>query len=413
MNIPSHMRSLIGVLKSAATADEIKAYCAASIDIVADIRLTDTTLADAPTMINGGADIVVIETGAANADDIGVLEKLCAHVARGESFIVIMDDPSADTMRRLFRAGVTDVLATPVAPAELVAALNSAQGRKSESVAKSKAADGKIVAIINTAGGVGATTLATNIGAALAGSLSGKVVLADLDIQFGGVATALNLRPRMSVLDAVKAGSRLDATLLTSTFCEHACGVFTLAAPRDITPLEAIPDGFIDRLFSALRASAALSIVELPAAWTLWTGEALGRSDIFVPVAETSVRCAAGAARINQSLIDFGLAPMSAHLLLNKYEKSIENNARAKKIGEIFGVKPAGAIRLDAKAAQEAADRGLLFADAAPKSAATKDFETVAKAIAAKLDLKLAPKVEGAAPLSRILGGRPMVRGRA
>lgn len=413
MNIPSNMRSLVAILRSSEIAVEIEAYCDASPDIAADIRLADAAVADAPAIINGGADIVVIEAGNAAGADIAALEQLCAYVARGGSFIVIMEDPSADIMRRLFRAGVTDVLPTPVMSAELVAALNTARGRKMEAPAQGASTAGKIITIVKTSGGVGATTLAANIGAALAAMIDGKVALVDLDIQFGQIVTALDLRPRMTVLDAVRAGARLDPTLLASTLTEHESGLNILAAPNEITPLDAISEQFIDRLFKNLRAVAAATVIEVPAAWTQWIGDVLDKSDLVIPVAEASVRSAAGAARINQSFIDFGLTRLNLHLLVNKYEKTIENNERAKKIGEIFRVKPAGVIRLDVKAAQESADRGLLFSSISQKSAAAKDFETNARTIAGALGLTFANEPDAAPPLARILGGRLGARGRS
>jgi len=413
MNIPTNMKGLVAILRTSKIAEEIEAYCNAAPDIKADIRVADASVADAPSIINGGADIVVIETGAATQTDIAALEQLCAYVARGGSFIVIMEDPSADTVRRLFRAGVTDVLPTPVMPVELVAALNTARGRKIDVPLSDAPAKGKIVTVIKTAGGVGATTFAANVGAALVPVIEGKVALVDLDIQFGQAATALDLRPRMTVIDAVRAGARLDPILLASTLTAHDSGLAVLAAPNEITPLDAISEQFIDRLFRHLRTVATVSVIEVPAAWTQWIGEALDKSDIVIPVAEASVRSAAGAARINQSFVDFGLNRLNIHLIVNKYEKSIENNERAKKIGEIFRAKPAGVVRLDAKAAQEAGDRGLLFSALPQKSLAAKDFETNARNIASALGLTLATEPDTAPPLSRILGARLGSRGRA
>lgn len=411
MNLPNSMRSLIAVVRSGELAGQIDAYCAAAPDIAADIKVLDEAVSAAPAIINGGADIVLIEAGP-NAD-IAALEELCAYVARGGSFIVIMEDPTTDVVRRLFRAGVTDVLPTPVMPNELTAALNTARGRRVEAPgAAPAAANGKIVSVLKTAGGVGATTFAVNAGAALARNCEGRIALVDLDVQFGQVATSLDVSPRMTILDALRAGKRLDPTLLASTMHQHQSGLKILAAPAEITPLEAVNEEFIDRLLANLRATAAISIIEAPAAWSQWVGHLLDKSDLIVPVAESTVRSAAGAARINQSFVDFGLTRPIINLVVNKYEKTIENNERAKKLGEIFRVKPAGAVRLDVKTAQDAADRGILFSDASAKSLAAKDFETNARTIAAAIGVELAQETEASAPFAKLLGGRLAPRGR-
>ena len=406
IKLPETMKSLIAVLRSESIAAEVKAYCDAATDIAADIRLESEAIGAAPAIINGGADVVIIETGAIGPAETIALEELCAHVARGGSFIAIIEDPSADAMRRLFRAGVTDVLPSPASASEISAALDAARGRAAPPRASEPGVSGKIVTVLKAAGGVGATTIAVNLAAAFAGLQTGRVVVADLDIQFGQVATALDLATRMTALDAIRAGARLDATLLASILHPHDSGVMVLAAPSATTPLEAVDAEFIGRLFSILRACAALTVVELPAAWTQWVGAAIDKSDLIVTVAEADVRSAAGAARMAQSLVDFGLTTVNPAIVINKFEKTAENVERARRIGEIFRARPLGAVRFDAKAAGEVADRGLTFAEAAPKSPATKDIETLARRIAADLGVALNDAPRSAPPLEKLLAGR-------
>jgi pilus assembly protein CpaE len=414
IGIPLHMKTLVAAVRTAEIAAQIEAYCAATTDVAAEIRLATETVADAPALINGGADIVVVEAGPAADADLDALEQLCAYVARGGSFIVIMEDPTADIVRRLFRAGVTDVLPTPVTPAELAAALDVARGRQAQARPGAEPRpEGKIVTVLKTSGGVGATTFAVNVAAALAGLQKEPVCVVDLDVQFGQVATALDIHPRMTLLDVLRAGPRLDATLLASTLHQHKSGVRILSAPKDTTPLDAVADSFIAQLFGHLRAISGVALIELPAAWTQWTGDVLDRSDLVVPVAEASVRSAAGAARIAQSFVDFGLSRLTLHVVANKYVKTLENHDRMKKIAEIFHTKPDGAVRFDAAAAGDAADRGLLFAEAAPKSPATRDFETNARAIAGVIGLPLANRHRPEpAALEKLLGGRLGMKGR-
>jgi pilus assembly protein CpaE len=383
MTAAPHQRTLIAVLKDAAVAAHVKSYGDGAGDIASDIRLSADATAEAPGIVNGGADIVIIEALSSEETGIAALEKLCAYVSRGGSFIVIMDDPSANVVRRLFRAGVTDVLPTPVTEGELFAALNTATGAHRPAPAPPRPAQrGKIVVVLKTAGGVGATTFAANTAAAMQGIVSGGAALVDLDVQFGQIATSLDIAPRMTVVDAIRAGARLDETLLASTMQSHASGLKILAAPPQVTPLEAVTEPFLEKLFSTLRSSFAISFVELPFAWSLWTGDALSHADAIAIIAQPTVKCAAGAARIQQGLVDFGIQKPNIALIASHYEKALETNERMRKIGDIFRVKPMAAIRHDAKTAADAADRGVLFSDAAPKAPITKDFETAARKLA-------------------------------
>lgn len=413
ISTPSDKKSLVAVVRSETIAAEIRAYCESAPEIVANIRVVATSLRLAPQIVNGGADIVVVEAGGAGPEDVDALERLCAAVGRGGAFIAIMDDPSADVVRRLFRAGVTDVLPTPVMNVELVAALNTALGAAAATrVDKGAAADGKIVTIVKAAGGVGATTLAANLAGRAAALAPGGAALADLDVQFGFAAASLDLAPKMTVLEAVQAGVRLDPTMLRSMLVAHSSGLKVLGAPPETVPLEAIEERFIERLYTDLRSVAALSFVELPSAWALWTGEAIGRSDLLLVVAEADVRSAAGAARVAHSLVEFGLAKLPVAAVVNKFDKTIENSERAKRIAGILRATAAHSIRLDARTAADAADRGVLFEEASPKSPASRDFDRVTRTIAEKLGVTLTEDSPPPAPLERLFGGRPGAKGK-
>jgi pilus assembly protein CpaE len=403
-------RTLIAVLRNAELAAHVKAYCDSAGDIASDIRISPDATAEAPGIVNGGADVVVIEAASHEEAEIAALERLCAYVARGGSFIVIMDDPSASVVRRLFRAGVTDVLPTPVTEGELLAALNTATGaRRAASSPPKPSRRGNIAVVLKTAGGVGATTFATNVAAAMQIIVPGGTALVDLDVQFGQIATSLDIAPRMTIVDAIRAGARLDETLLASTMHAHASGLKVLAAPPQVTPLDAVTEPFLDKLFSTLRSSFATSIVELPFAWSLSTGEALSRADAICIISQPTVKCAAGAARIQQGLVDFGIQKPNMALFASHYEKTLETNERMRKIGEVFRVKPLAAIRFDDKTAADAADRGLLISDASPKAPIVKDFEAAARKLSEALGVESSGLVAipSSAPFGKLFGSLP------
>ena len=81
-------------------------------------------------------------------------------------------------------------------------------------------------------GGVGTTTIATNIAVAAAQRRPDRVVLVDLDLQFGGVATHLNLEPKQTLTDVVRDDAALREPELLRTYAmRHDSGLHVLAAP--------------------------------------------------------------------------------------------------------------------------------------------------------------------------------------
>jgi pilus assembly protein CpaE len=62
-----------------------------------------------------------------------------------------------------------------------------------------------------------------------------------------------------------------------------------LAAPRDITPLEAVTPAQAEALITALRRDFALTLLDLPSVWTAWTNRMLHEADRIVVVTQLSV----------------------------------------------------------------------------------------------------------------------------
>ena len=58
-----------------------------------------------------------------------------------------------------------------------------------------------LIACFSPKGGVGTTTIAVNIAMALAERAPTQVAIIDLDVDFGQVATHVNVKPRLTVAD--------------------------------------------------------------------------------------------------------------------------------------------------------------------------------------------------------------------
>src|ERR687886_2809638 len=198
-----------------------------------------------------------------------------------------------EVFRRTVLAGAGDVLLRGSSPSDLHDSLVQAHNADALRVAGSghdpAAPTGTVVAVFGVKGGVGKTTLATNLAVALAQETSASVALVDLDVPFGDVALMLDLHPEQDILDAL-AYSVLDVlerlqTLLVRT----PQGVHVLAAPLAPGDAGALDSGRVGRLLTRLAALHQFVLVDTPVGLTELTAAALDVAELAMLVTTPEV----------------------------------------------------------------------------------------------------------------------------
>jgi pilus assembly protein CpaE len=143
--------------------------------------------------------------------------------------VVVMPTLDPALMLEAMRAGVNECLAEPVS----TAALESAIRRVADRHAPVPSA-GKVMALVGAKGGLGTTTLATNIATTLAAQPGGALLI-DLHAGYGDAALFLGVEPRFSVADALANAHRLDQALFRDLVVHSWAGPDLLAAPPALT----------------------------------------------------------------------------------------------------------------------------------------------------------------------------------
>ena len=239
----------------------------------------------------GEADALVVEIQPSDAAQMEAFDRL-VHLAGGEiGVIAAVDGLTVSSTRALLRAGALDVLPIPFTADELKQAVEPA--RRAARPAAPRAASpvqrrqGRLVAFIGALGGVGTTSIATQMGVVWAAT--SRVGLVDLDVQFGSAALSLDLKPSLTVGHLMENAERLDSELLQSVALRHGSGLEVIAAPADMLPIDSVSTDFVDQLLRTATQSYDVVIADLPTVWTEWTVRVLQRADAIVMVTNLSV----------------------------------------------------------------------------------------------------------------------------
>lgn len=330
----------------------------------------------------GSPAVLVAEVDAARP---GAIESFRAFVRALPERKIVAAARAADseTVRRLFRAGAADVVAAPFSADALAGTLADLLNTEV------RGAGGPVIAVLKAGGGVGATLLATNLAVLLQGgghangAASKTAALLDFDLQFGDAASALDLHPRSSLLEILRAKERFDGRFLEGVLTPHASGLKVLAAPPSIVPPGALDGGFAEAVVQHAAAAHDVTIVDLPTLWADWTLPVLRRADLIVLVARPTV---SGALRTRRVLDACQEARLTAPVffVLNGCAGPLEAIERSDRIGKSLGRAVDAAFSLDV-AAGRAADRGRAVVDAFPNTRLTRELRTAAR----KIELKL------------------------
>ena len=368
----------------------------------AEAGLVGAQVADLPLAINivpvtdwidpdelSKALVAIVQVDADNAASVKRFQKLTKLVST--PLIAGVYEPPLALVRALVRAGAHDVIPLPASIEEVQSSLAALKEELAKRRSSVRSTTGKLVSVIKSVGGVGATALMSQLAIRYVQSEARKgreACLMDLDLQFGDVAFQLGLRPKFTLLDLLEAGSRLDGELLRATCAEHPSGLKVIAAPVDMMPIEGMPTEHLLRIIELARSEFDTVFVDLPTNWTNWSLSVVAQSDLALLVTEQSV-AGINRARRQLTLLDSqDLSNVDVRIIVNRYEKSLARTVRPADVKNALGRDIDYTVVNDFALVRSAIDRGVPIDELKRKSALGKDLDVLDAGIAAALGLE-------------------------
>ena len=210
-------------------------------------------------------DIVLMDINMPGMDGITATQILSAEVPTA-SIIIMSVQNEQEYLRKAMVAGAKNYLTKPFSSDELLQAIQQVyeneKRRRAVGPETTKAKSGKIITVFSTKGGIGKTTIATNLAVALATKTGGTVCVVDADLQFGDVALFLNVLPQATIADLVQDIDHLDEKLLEGYLCSFSRNVKVLPAPFRPEQAETVSGVHLAAILKMLRSMFQYVVVD-------------------------------------------------------------------------------------------------------------------------------------------------------
>ncbi len=254
------------------------------------------------------------------------------------------------SLRDIVRTGAVDLLQLPAEDKELVDALERAMGLSRELGAAAAAAEqaaaaiavadetapggltsthagpGRVFTISSATGGCGKTFFATNLAYFLVRYTGKRACIVDLDLQFGEVSTALRLRPKFTIFDALQREDTDEDDLrahIEEYTVSHETGVHVLAAPREPSEADRIHPPDVTRILEAVRKQFDYVVVDTPPQLNESVLAAFDLSDMLYVMATLDLPSVRNMSVFLGTLERLKVSSETVKLILNKAESDV------------------------------------------------------------------------------------------
>ncbi|MDJ0821326.1 MAG: AAA family ATPase [Paracoccaceae bacterium] len=315
---------------------------------------------------------------------------------RGVKVVLIAEDVTPASLHQLLRCGADEFVPYPLPDGELAAAVERMRAPPSAPVVAADPdapavklkgdGDGVLIAVQGLAGGVGASTLAVNLAVELATidkAKAPRVCLVDMGLQFGSVATYLDLPRRDAVMEMLTDIDSMDGDSFAQALAnfEDILQVFT--SPPDVLPLDMIGPAEVQKLLDTAREHFDYVVVDMPSTIVQWTETVLNEAQVYFAVVELDMRSAQNTLRLKRALQAEDLPFDKLRFALNRAPKftDLQGKSRVKRMAESLGIKLDLQFSDGGKVIQQACDHGLPLASHAAKNPLRKEITKLAESL--------------------------------
>jgi pilus assembly protein CpaE len=258
-----------------------------------------------------------------------------------------------------------------------------------------------VIAVAGAIGGVGSTSIAVNLGCALARDSHNSVVLVDLDLTLGDADVFLDTIPDYTLVDVAQNVTRLDFALLKRSLTRHASGLYLLPRPVQLEDVSLVSAEDLQRVIGLMKATFTHLVLDLSKSYNAIDLMALQMATQVLLVTQLDLPCLRNVVRLMSSFAHMEGIADKVKVVVNRVGLDT-GHITLKKAQETIGREIYWQLPNDYRTMIEVRNNGVPLLEQAPKAAITQSVLALAATLSG--DESAAANQEGAGKKSGLVG---------
>ncbi|MBR6301274.1 AAA family ATPase [bacterium] len=236
--------------------------------------------------------------------------------------LALSDNPTIELIIDIMRAGAREFIPVPIIKNEFLEAVKKIIEQIEEPKHTNKC---KIISIFSNKGGMGKTSLASNLALELANISKEKVALIDMNFQMGDITTFLDLKPSFNISYMLENIDKINEIFLLSTLERYKnTNLYILADPPYFKQADNIQPKQISKLFNILKDTFSYIIVDAESSFDGKNIAALDQSDMIMLVTSANLPALRNTQRCLELFGKLGYDKEKTQIVVNRYMENDE-----------------------------------------------------------------------------------------
>lgn len=240
--------------------------------------------------------------------------------------LAVSETPTVDFIIKVMRAGAKEVISSPIIKSEFFDVLKRVSeqlGGEYQNLNKCR-----MITVFSNKGGIGKTSVASNLALELAKTTKENVALIDLNFQLGDITTFMDLKPSFNISYMLKNLDKINKDFLLNTLEKYKnTSLYVLADPPYFKQADDISTKQVAKLFEILKESFSYIVVDTDANFDGKTITALDNSDLLFLVTCINLPALRNCQRCLDLFEKLGYSDEKVQILVNRYMENDEIKA--------------------------------------------------------------------------------------